>query len=103
MVTIIIFDGMTVKTSNIKLKSALSRKTSKISNTKPVDNMLDSAFHAFSQLARVVRKMVSWFPTSTEEGILAVYDAAVPTNTKTTTKFGLALFTNTVLLTLYCI
>ena len=49
------------------------------------------------KLTRVVSKMVSRFPT--EEEILAVYEADVPTmNTKKTTKFGLAVFTNTVLL-----
>jgi len=42
-------------------------------------------------------KMVSRFPTVTEE-ILAVYTAAVLSNTKKTTKFGLAVFTSTVLL-----
>jgi len=42
--------------------------------------------------------MVSWFPTVTEEEMLAVYTAAVPSNTKKTTKFGLAVFTSTVLL-----
>jgi len=45
--------------------------------------------------------MVSWCPTTvTEETNLAVYEAAGPTNTKKTTKFGLAVFTNTVLLCL---
>jgi len=42
--------------------------------------------------------MVSWFSTPTDEEILAVYEAAVPTNTKKTTKFSLVVFTNTVLL-----
>jgi hypothetical protein len=42
--------------------------------------------------------MVSWFPTVTEEDILAVYTAAVLSNTKKTTKFSLAVFTSTVLL-----
>jgi hypothetical protein len=37
--------------------------------------------------------MVSWFPTVTEEEILAVYTAAVLSNTKKTTKFSLAVFT----------
>lgn len=55
---------------------------------------VESAFHAFSlatqargsfvlstsQLARVVSKMVSWFPTVTGEEILAVYEAAAPAN-----------------------
>jgi len=39
-----------------------------------------------------------WFPTVTEEEILAVYTAAVLSNTKKTSKFGLAVFTSTVLL-----
>ena len=44
--------------------------------------------------------MVSWFQTVTEEEILAVYEAAVPNNTKKTAKFGLAIFTSTVSLLL---
>jgi len=42
--------------------------------------------------------MVSRFPTVTEEKILAAYTAAVLSNTKKTTKFGLAVFTSTILL-----
>jgi len=45
--------------------------------------------------------MVSWFPTVTEKEILAVYTAAVLSNTKKTTKFSLAVFTSTVLLSLF--
>ena len=41
--------------------------------------------------------MISRFPTVTEE-ILAAYTAAVLSNTRKTTKFGLAVFTSTVLL-----
>jgi len=39
-----------------------------------------------------------WFSTVTEEEILTVYEEAVPTRTKQNTKFGLVVFTNTVLL-----
>ena len=46
---------------------------------------------------RVVSKMVSWFPTVTEEDILAFFETAGPSNTKKTTKFGFAVFTSTVL------
>jgi len=49
---------------------------------------VDSTFHAVG------------FPTVTEEKILAVYEAAVATNTKKTTKFGLAVSTSTFLLLL---
>jgi len=46
----------------------------------------------------VKKQILSWFLTITEEEILAVYEAAVPTNTKKTSKLALALslFTNTV-------
>ena len=40
-------------------------------------------------------------PTATEEEILEVYEAAVPTKTKKTIKFGLTVFINTVLFMLY--
>jgi len=49
---------------------------------------VDSAFYAFSQLSRVVRKMIPWFPAAT------VYEAAVPNNATKTTKFGLAALRN---------
>jgi len=44
------------------------------------------------------KQILSWYPTVTEEEILAVYEAAVPANTKKTSKLALAvsLFTNTV-------
>jgi len=35
------------------------------------------------------KQILSWFPTVTEEEILAVYEAAVPTNTKKTSKLAL--------------
>lgn len=46
----------------------------------------------------VVSKMASRFASVTEVQILAVNEAALPENTKKATKFGLAIFTGTVLL-----
>jgi len=68
-----------------------------MSNTKPVD----SAIYAFSQLERAVSKLDSWFPTANDKEILVVYEPAVPTNTQKTTKFGLEVFKNTVLMYRY--
>lgn len=45
-----------------------------------------------------VSKMVSRFATLTEVQILAVNEAAIPENTKEVTKFGVVIFTGTVLL-----
>ena len=61
------------------------------SNTKPED----IAFHACSQLAKVISKMIFWFPITTAVAILAAYAAAAPTQTKKI-KFSFASFRNTV-------
>ena len=48
--------------------------------------------------AKAVSKMSSQFATVTDEQILALKEAAVPKNTKKATKFGLAVFTETVII-----
>ena len=47
--------------------------------------------------AKVVGKMASQFAIVTDEKTLAVTEPAVPENTRTATKFGLAGFTDAVL------
>ena len=49
-----------------------------------------------------VNQILSWFPIVKEEEILAVYQAALPSNTKKNSQLALAvsLFTNTIFLVL---
>ena len=61
-----------------------------------VDSTKDRCILAI--LARVLSKVISWFPIVTKEENLVVFQTVFPTSVKKATKFGLAVFTNMVLL-----